>query len=553
MRHLPTPEVVCEKLFDRDHSAPPTSRPRRAHGRLSLRAVVLTAAFLSSLACALPAFAQTPTPADATPVATATATPRVTPTAAAVVAPNVSPTAAPNTAAPPANAAQTPVPGATTTTTTTTTPAASEEKVTRAYMMGQETTPPGDIQKLRDSMTAGLNDIIVVEVRGLKSLLERAKCKTAAGAVLTCRPKNILLFLEGRPLKGMEPESGAPELPDGVNGTLRYHLKRPPETNPNYDDAKEHWADLLGLNSLFELFEPTRDVSLSVGLEDEYPIASDIKDNNKFHLLRARQLRLLFWGILMLICLIAFWLLAQHSGIIRDRKPVLWEHEKPFSLSRSQAAWWFFFVVIGFIFIWLVTGQRDLSPSVLVLLGIGFATAISSSVIDQSRTSAPLNAETADSTELTTLLQEKDALESELTGLKGKPGFDAKWQQYEAKILEIRTKFPDALGWNHTSFPIDILSDAHGVNFHRFQMVVWTLVLGIIFIHEVLSRLSMPEFSTTLLTLMGISSGTYLFGKSTEPTGARGAKPATGGAGGAPGGASGSASGRDVTPTPNRT
>jgi hypothetical protein len=48
-------------------------------------------------------------------------------------------------------------------------------------------------------------------------------------------------------------------------------------------------------------------------------------------------------------------------------------------------------------------------------------------------------------------------------------------------------------------------------------MIVWTIVLGFIFIHSVLSRLAMPHFSTTLLTLMGISSSAYLVGKSSEP------------------------------------
>jgi hypothetical protein len=41
-------------------------------------------------------------------------------------------------------------------------------------------------------------------------------------------------------------------------------------------------------------------------------------------------------------------------------------------------------------------------------------------------------------------------------------------------------------------------------------MVSWTIVLGIIFISSVYRNLAMPEFSGTLLTLMGISSGTYL-------------------------------------------
>jgi hypothetical protein len=59
-------------------------------------------------------------------------------------------------------------------------------------------------------------------------------------------------------------------------------------------------------------------------------------------------------------------------------------------------------------------------------------------------------------------------------------------------------------------FVSDILSDANGITFHRFQIVVWTIVLGLIFIWSVWKKLSMPEFSETLLTLMGISAGTYI-------------------------------------------
>jgi hypothetical protein len=57
----------------------------------------------------------------------------------------------------------------------------------------------------------------------------------------------------------------------------------------------------------------------------------------------------------------------------------------------------------------------------------------------------------------------------------------------------------------------DILTDeANGISFHRFQMFVWTLVLGLLFIYSVWYRLSMPDFGATLLALLGISSGTYL-------------------------------------------
>jgi hypothetical protein len=56
----------------------------------------------------------------------------------------------------------------------------------------------------------------------------------------------------------------------------------------------------------------------------------------------------------------------------------------------------------------------------------------------------------------------------------------------------------------------DILADTNGYSFHRFQIFAWTIVLGIIFVSSVYNNLTMPEFSATLLGLMGLSSGTYI-------------------------------------------
>jgi hypothetical protein len=59
-------------------------------------------------------------------------------------------------------------------------------------------------------------------------------------------------------------------------------------------------------------------------------------------------------------------------------------------------------------------------------------------------------------------------------------------------------------------FLSDVLSDDQGISIYRFQLFAWTLVLGVIFCASVYNGLAMPQFSTTLLGLMGISSGTYL-------------------------------------------
>jgi hypothetical protein len=61
-----------------------------------------------------------------------------------------------------------------------------------------------------------------------------------------------------------------------------------------------------------------------------------------------------------------------------------------------------------------------------------------------------------------------------------------------------------------SGFLRDILSDGSGYSFHRFQIFAWTIVLGIIFVSSVYNNLTMPEFSPTLLGLMGLSAGTYI-------------------------------------------
>jgi hypothetical protein len=53
-----------------------------------------------------------------------------------------------------------------------------------------------------------------------------------------------------------------------------------------------------------------------------------------------------------------------------------------------------------------------------------------------------------------------------------------------------------------------ILSDEDGPSFHRFQILAW--IRSAIFIASVVQTLDMPTFSSTLLGLMGISSGAYL-------------------------------------------
>ena len=357
---------------------------------------------------------------------------------------------------------------------------------------------------------AGLNDVIFVRVQGLQSLLDRSECKNLPPTA--CRRQPIVLFFDGRPIKDMVPESV-----NGSGETLRFHLQRTP-------NSVESWADLLGFG-LSEGWYSTRPVTLSVGLENEDAVPTDINGARAFNLIRVRQIRLFVWSILVAIAFVTFLVLIRSSDVLRDPDPVLKIGERrPYSLSRCQAAWWFFLSLISFVFIWLVTGQYDLSPSVLVLLGIGFGTLVGGAMVDQNKRPDSNDGELSDPA-LQDLLRRKSELERQI--VSGKPkrtplrswkrqqldarGFyDYKIRAYDKLIDEIRARFPTAISPGSSTFLKDILTDANGVSFHRFQMLVWTVVLGIMFVTAVTSRLSMPQFSATLLSLMGISAGTFI-------------------------------------------
>jgi hypothetical protein len=168
-----------------------------------------------------------------------------------------------------------------------------------------------------------------------------------------------------------------------------------------------------------------------------------------------------------------------------------------YSLARTQMAIWFFLAVCSWVFLWLVTGTLNtLSETVLALMGIGAGTALGAEVQDAGKPTYPelvdtkikdledkQATQTATPTDLTDLAKLKVDLQAELA--KPPPVSDG--------------------------FFADVLTDASsGISFHRFQMFIWTIVLGIVFAVEVYQHLTMPDFDGTMLALMGISSGTYL-------------------------------------------
>jgi hypothetical protein len=219
------------------------------------------------------------------------------------------------------------------------------------------------------------------------------------------------------------------------------------------------WHRLLGSPQHY-----AKPVSLSVGPNAQFSVNTDV---NQFMLEMVP--RGWFFLFLLTAALFVFFVVAlcRRTAIIRGGVTSVPAAQRPYSLSLFQMVFWFTLVIVAYVFMWMINDELDtITESVLALIGIGAATAIGATMIDKNKT-----------------------------------------QSGEA-VTPIATR----------GFIRDVLSDADSISLHRFQMFIWTLVLGVIFLASVYKNLAMPEFSTTLLGLMGISSGTYLGFKVPENT-----------------------------------
>lgn len=349
---------------------------------------------------------------------------------------------------------------------------------------------------------ASIGDLIAVRVSNLDSLIKEARCKDKEGKdIPNCKQKEIRLFINGRMMKGIVPEDGAPQrVPKSDNGELQFRLDRNAEND-------KIWADILGAPP-FNKGAFNVPVNVSVGFENDYAFPSTDNGTPNFNFQRIHEgwFWFCFGGII--VYLISLFFLVKYWGLLRDRVPDLrfTEIQNPddpsgqfpapplnlqYSLGRFQMAFWFSLVIMSFLFIWLITDAYDIiTPSILGLIGISVGTSLSAAVIDDSKDRALI--------EETKVLQQKQA--------------DAATTPTEkAQLLDkIRGNIRQLKPKESQGFLKDILEDANGISFHRLQMLVWTVVLGVLFVYTVWKKLSMPDFDATLLALQGLTAGTYL-------------------------------------------
>jgi hypothetical protein len=346
-----------------------------------------------------------------------------------------------------------------------------------------------------------LDDLVEVRVSNLDKWAQATEANQAS---------KLVPYINGRAIRGNYPEELHLE-----TGRLIYHLEITP-------DNKKVWIDLLGAPK--SMREPA---TISVGLEDGSAFKSiHGRGEQPITLTVISPLYgLVALAVVLSTLALLVWLVRKTNIIREPGPPPAPGKRRPYNLGRAQMAFWFFLIYASYTTIWLITDALDtITASLLALMGISAGTALGEALIDNGKDTTITN-------QLQDLTAEKQALEQRLTQTQSDlevidPASATVTDQSNREVLnrqltdsrtrlnqidqQLRTLDAQSAPSASGGFLRDILSDGSGYSFHRFQIFAWTIVLGIIFVSSVYNNLTMPEFSSTLLGLMGLSAGTYI-------------------------------------------
>ncbi|MFI5015967.1 MAG: hypothetical protein ACHQAY_26835 [Hyphomicrobiales bacterium] len=327
----------------------------------------------------------------------------------------------------------------------------------------------------------------------------------------TIDPAKTVLFLDGREITGLKDTRYLANLK-----ALVFHLVRS-------SDNASAWEPLLASPT----FQP-RTATLGLWLEKPAagtsPLPPLIAGENGAP--AAFKLVLIpgYWwlgAIVVLLVAAVVGCAALKTNLLKDSLlPQLAPKEQPFSLGRSQMAFWFVLIFAVYIFLYfLMWDYNTITNQSLILMGLSGATAIFAVAIDASK-DTPIGAanEKLRAIDLNTY-SDVVKLDAEIAqrqaALKDTPAAD------NATILRLQTEITDRLNKKRTCHEItrpyvsegwyrDLTTDINGPALHRLQILVWTVTLGGVFLIQTFHTVSMPQFSDTLLALMGVTSAGYL-------------------------------------------
>jgi hypothetical protein len=338
------------------------------------------------------------------------------------------------------------------------------------------------------NVTVGLNDRLAIVLK--------------VDPMTMVDPSKAVLFLDGREIVGLKDT-----IYRSNDKALIFHLVR------NSENA-DSWQPLLASPSLTPR-------SVAVGLWLEKPpvgtsqpqplIARADHVQPSLDFVQISPGSLCAGAIAVLLVLAVVWARASKTNILKDSLlPQLAPKEQPFSLGRTQMAFWFTLIFAAYVFLYVLL----LDYNTLTSQSLVFAIAI-----DASK-DTPIGAanEKLRAIGLTTfsdvLKLDQEIAERQATLKETPPGA-------VDTILRLNTEITDRLNkrrsWYEITRPYvsegwyrDLTTDINGPALHRVQLFVWTLALGIIFLFDVYRTLRMPQFSELQLALMGVTSAGYL-------------------------------------------
>lgn len=274
--------------------------------------------------------------------------------------------------------------------------------------------------------------------------------------------------------------------------------------NADDDVSREAWDNLFRREHGYVM---TIRPALTIG--GELPMGVQSAQPFQFHVAPNSAIWLTL-GTALAALVVVYWFLVKHTPMLHDAGTAC------YSLGKSQMAFWGLLVLLSFVGVWMLTGTMErIPPQVIILLGISGATGLGAMVIGDNKKTGLQSAIADKQAGLAELQQEQQRLQAQPTGAAANAPANqnqlatvgAMIASTSGQIAEFTQRLRPA---RSHGFWRDICDDGNGLSFHRLQVVMWTLVLGAVFVRTVAQVMSMPEFSETLLSLMGISNATYL-------------------------------------------
>jgi hypothetical protein len=382
-----------------------------------------------------------------------------------------------------------------------------------------------------DPCIARLGDVITIYVKHLNAWLNDPEHKEQFPK--DAQLSDLIPYLDDVPLRGIHPTQ------EFDNSVDRDSEENPQEhylrfTLSRTETSKDGWTQILNRPQF------TRPMKVSVGFENgvemepTYILPNAKNPLNRFDFTIIPPFRFWLGVVLILGAFVIFLYLARWTDIIRDTTaPLRPDKRLPYSLSRAQMAFWFFLVIGAFFFLWVIIGDIDtINSSILVLLGISASTALAAAFVDSGKLAGAVSESDLPAVnlsgprrkirvEIRGLIAQANEELQQLEKERGdtdptaeeKLAANAAAQTTKTKQiadLQRQLDYFESPAWKGPLYDMLTEKDTGVVSFHRFQIFVWTIVLGIMFVVDVYNQLAMPQFSATLLALLGISAGTYV-------------------------------------------